>query len=116
MSLNAVPTTPTNNITYQVGLYLNGYRDENRQGIVIFESSEVKEQYVRNEFKFCRREEDNYNLARHKNQRDRTKDALLAKRVEFAKFAGYERQKNTSNPAHFVYVGSINDDYTPQLA
>lgn len=98
---------PSTSTEPKVGIFLNGFKDESNFAWVVFSSVEVKEQYIRDEFKFCRKEEDLHNLARHKNQRDRTKDELMAKRAAFATFSGYKPSLKDKN--RFVFVGHTNE-------
>lgn len=88
-----------------VRIFLNGFEDQTKIAKVIFSSVEVKEQYIRDEFRYCRKEEDLHNLARHKNQRDRTKNDLLAKRVSFARFSGY--QPSLKDGLRWVFVAPV---------
>jgi hypothetical protein len=50
---------------------------------------EFRDRYVRDEYKFCRVEEDAYNAAVFRNDRIRCKNNLMLKRADFAKMKGY---------------------------
>lgn len=55
-----------------------------------FESKEDRDNYVRKEFKYCRKEEDAHLEARFRKDRIRTKNDLLTKRAKFARENGFE--------------------------
>ena len=73
---------------------------------VTFPTKEVKEKYIRDEYRFCRAEEDAHNAARYPNQRAATKADLYAKRVTFAKQQNYAPK----NGNKFEWVKQLTHD------
>lgn len=58
---------------------------------VEFQSKDEQEAYIRQEYRFCRKEEQAYLAAFTKNDRARTQKELLLKRVEFARTQGFTK-------------------------
>lgn len=75
------------------------FPDGNPKGVEIFvelRDEADRENYIRQEYRFCRKEEQAYLAAFTKNDRMRTQKELLLKRVEFAQSQGY-KQINSDN-------------------
>lgn len=56
---------------------------------LLFLTKEQKEKYIRDEYTFCFEAERNHNAAMTTNSRNKTKEALYAKRVDYAKSCGF---------------------------
>ena len=90
-----------------VRIYLNGAADTNSVAVVVFPDQETKEKYIRKEYWYCKDQEIAYNAARSKAQREKTKDELYAKRVEFARTQGYAPVKG--NRLRWEKVSNANN-------
>lgn len=62
---------------------------------LVFADNDDRKKYIKNEARYCRREDEAHISAIYKKDRVRTKNALLAKRVEFAINSGFAGSGNT---------------------
>jgi len=95
---------------HKVRIFPNGLdKDGNYTKLVWlkFNSNEEKEAYIASEFKYCKKEENNYLTAFYKEDRIAAKDALLKKRVEFANSQGFSGRGKTWTRAYKVEEGDI---------
>ena len=68
--------------------YPNKFNEKYKTGYVYFETKTLQEQYIRDEFKYCKVEEKSYLTALYSNQRLIAVQNLYNKRIEFAKLSG----------------------------
>lgn len=68
--------------------YPNKFNEKYKTRYVYFDSPELRESYIRAEFKHCKVEEKSYLTALYSNQRLTTVQNLYNKRIEFAKLSG----------------------------
>ena len=71
------------------GLNVFGETDEKDVIWLKFNSMEEKDQYVTDEFLYCKKEEDAYLTAFYKKDRIAAKNALYKKRVQYARGQGF---------------------------
>jgi hypothetical protein len=79
----------------KVKIYPNGVDKDGRYTAevwLMFNSVEERDQYVNDELRYCRKEEEALLNAFFRNDRIRCKNNLLLKRVEFAKNQGFQKQ------------------------
>lgn len=75
---------------YRVKIFPNGVRAENpTEAWLSFGSKAEQKDYIRDEYAFCRQQEKDHITAFYLKDRLRTKDALMRKRVEYAKKRGF---------------------------
>lgn len=83
---------------YRVKIFPKGVRMENPPEVWLTFNSDVEQKdYVRDEYVFCRKEEKDHITAFYLKDRQRTKDALMRKRVEYAKKRGFVPANKGSN-------------------
>jgi len=64
---------------------------------LLFATVNEKEKYIKDEYRFCFDAERSHNSAMTTNTREKTKEALYAKRVDFAKSSGFIPKFNEKN-------------------
>lgn len=68
--------------------YPNKFTEKYKTGYVYFDTIELRENYIRIEFNYCKVEEKSYLTALYSNQRVTAVQNLYNKRIEFAKSSG----------------------------
>jgi len=79
----------SNTKEFQLGIrFPNKYDEKYKVGYVYFSTDVDRENYIREEFNYCKTEEKSYLTALYTNQRVSSVQALYNKRIEYAKKNG----------------------------